>query len=77
MPAWDLMHIFGFTAWQSWKTKLFFFSTWNKHARRVFGEDETFQSVIQGWNEIRLKLQKPTQQNMELTRQAKPMPSPV
>lgn len=71
MPEWDLVHIFGFTPWQTLKATPVFMSTWNKHARRVFGPDATFQSVIASWSKIRMKLQQEANQRPEFTLQAK------
>lgn len=69
MPAWDLVHIFGFTPWQFLKASPVFMSTWNKHAKRVFGPDATFKSVIKGWDQLRIKLQEEAEQNLDLTLQ--------
>lgn len=71
MPEWDLVHIFGFTPWQGMKVSPFFLSTWNKHARRVFGPDATFMEVMKRWNKIRLKIQHGVEQNGELTLQGR------
>lgn len=70
-PRWDLIHVFGFTPWQAIKVKPFFLDTWNKHARRVFGDQASFSKVISEWNKIRLKVQSKVQQPASLTLQAK------
>lgn len=72
MPTWDLVHLFGFTPWQSFKASFFFFSTWNEHARRVFGPDSSFRRVMQDWDKIRLKLQTTVTQSSDSTLQELP-----
>lgn len=72
MPAWDLFHVYGFTAWQTVKSVPFFFATWNKHAKRAFGPDMTFTKKLAEWDEIRLNVKGSAAQNMQLTLQQRP-----
>ena len=64
MPEWDLVHVFGFTPWQMVKSIPFFLSTWNKHAKRAFGEDMTFKKKLAEWDDIRLNIKGPAEQKI-------------
>ena len=67
MPEWDLIHIIGFTTWQEIKAAPFFYSTWNKHAERAFGEGMTLEKKVAEWNEIRTNVKSPTIQKAVMT----------
>lgn len=67
MPEWDVIHVIGFTTWQEIKAIPFFYSTWNKHAERVWGEGMTFKKKLAEWEEIRVNIKSPAKQNIPLT----------
>lgn len=67
LPKWDLLHLVGFTRWQTIKSVPFFLSTWNKHAKRAFGEKMTFGKKIKEWDEIRVNVKGSATQNMKFT----------
>lgn len=67
MPEWDLIHVIGFTNWQIFKSIPFFFSTWNKQAKKSFGKDMTFKKKLKEWKQIRLNIKSKAKQNMEGT----------
>ena len=67
MPEWDLIHIIGFTNWQTIKAIPFFYGTWNKHAKNAFGEGMTFKKKIAEWNKIRTNIKSSTKQNFTMT----------
>ena len=67
MPGWDVIHVIGFTTWQEIKAVPFFYSTWNKHAERVWGEGMTFKKKLAEWENIRVNLKSSAKQNMTLT----------
>lgn len=71
MPEWDVAHVFAFTTWQMIKSIPFFYGTWNKHAKRVFGEEMTFKKKLAEWDKIRLNVKGSAKQNMSLTLQQK------
>lgn len=66
-PAWDLLHVVGFTPEQTEKATPIFMSLWNKHAERAFGEGMTFQKKKKEWDKIRQNIKSPASQNMTLT----------
>ncbi|TRX54331.1 hypothetical protein FNH22_19645 [Fulvivirga sp. M361] len=67
MPEWDLIHIIGFTTWQEIKAAPFFYSTWNKHAERAFGEGMTMKKKVAEWDQIRINVKGKILQNFALT----------
>lgn len=67
MPAWDVIHVIGFTTWQEIKAIPFFHSTWNRHAERVWGKGMTFKKKLAEWEKIRINIKSSVQQNMPLT----------
>ncbi|MEM1321584.1 MAG: hypothetical protein AAGG75_15105 [Bacteroidota bacterium] len=71
MPQWDLIHVFGFTRWQMVKSVPYFFPTWDRHARRAFGEGTSFKEKLKEWDKIRLNVKGRARQYMEGTLQAK------
>lgn len=69
LPAWDLLHLIGFTPWQMVKSKPYFYGVWNDHASRVFGEGMDFGKKLEEWNKLRLNIKSSAQQNIEATLQ--------
>ncbi|MEO1099565.1 MAG: hypothetical protein AAFX57_17705, partial [Bacteroidota bacterium] len=49
------------------KAAPFFYSTWNKHAERAFGEGMTLEKKVAEWNEIRTNVKSPTIQKAVMT----------
>ncbi|MEL7268274.1 MAG: hypothetical protein AAGL34_01720 [Bacteroidota bacterium] len=68
MPKWDVIHIIGFTNWQSIKALPFFHSTWNKHAEIVYGKGMTMKKKVAEWERIRTNVKSTTKQNFKMTR---------
>ncbi|MEL6538812.1 MAG: hypothetical protein AAFQ98_25575, partial [Bacteroidota bacterium] len=56
LPAWDLVHLIGYTPWQTVKSLPFFYSIWNAHAERAFGPGNTFDTKLAEWDKIRLNV---------------------
>lgn len=67
LPKWDLLHVVGFTRWQTIKSIPFFLSTWNKHAKRAFGGKMTFGKKLKEWDKIRVNVKSSATQNMKFT----------
>jgi len=63
MPQWDVFHVYGFTPWQMVKAFPFFVSTWNKHAKRAFGDGCTFDTKLKEWDHVRINIKTKAQQN--------------
>lgn len=66
-PAWDLVHVVGFTKEQSERATPIFMKIWDHHAERAFGEGMTFLKKKAEWDKIRLNIKSNAKQNMNIT----------
>lgn len=66
-PAWDLIHVVGFTKEQSERATPIFMQVWDTHAERAFGKGMTFLKKKSEWDKIRLNIKSDATQEMNIT----------
>lgn len=66
-PAWDLIHVVGFTKEQTERATPIFMDVWNKHAEKAFGEGMTFIKKKKEWDKIRVNIKSDASQLMNYT----------
>lgn len=66
-PAWDLIHVVGFTKEQKKRASPIFMEVWDRHAERAFGKGMTFMKKKGEWDKIRLNIKSDAQQQIHLS----------
>lgn len=66
-PAWDLIHVVGFTMEQKERASPLFMEVWDRHAEKAFGKGMTFLKKKREWDKIRINIKSEATQQMQIS----------